>query len=368
MPQRLSELTDGQNLVRSVEPFMINIDGSFGEGGGQIVRSALALSAATGQAVAIQNIRAKRRKPGLQPQHLVAVRAAAKICQAELVGDEIGSTQITFYPHAVLPGDYTWDIGTAGSTSLVLQTVLLPLLIAPGPSTVTILGGTHNPLAPPFEFLNECFLPQLHRMGAQVTGELQQHGFYPRGGGKVVFHITGSWKPEDYLLMERGQLKSRTISAVVVRLPRQIALRECRTLTQLSGWSEEEVQVVEIDRGPSPGNYLVVRLGYDHITAVFTGLGERGLRAETLAEQVWSEVNAYLSHQAPVEVHLADQLLLPGAWIASRGKMCRFRTVPLSLHGITHAELIKKFLPVDVDVTTENASTAVVELRHADHA
>src|SRR6185295_18962730 len=158
---------------------MLKLDGSVGEGGGQILRTALALSALTGQPFQIDRIRAQRRKPGLMRQHLTAVRAAAEVCQATVAGDSLGSMALSFVPGAVKAGSYSFAVGTAGSATLVLQTVLPPLLVAAGPSTLTIEGGTHNPLAPPFDFLERSFLPLVARMGPQFEARLERWGFYP---------------------------------------------------------------------------------------------------------------------------------------------------------------------------------------------
>jgi RNA 3'-terminal phosphate cyclase (ATP) len=168
---------------------VIEIDGSFGEGGGQILRSSLALAIVTGQPVRLSNIRAGRRKPGLMRQHLTAVNAAAAICGATVDGERIGATELTFTPGAVRAGEYQFSIGTAGSTTLVLQTVLLPLLTAGGPSRIVLEGGTHNPFAPPFDFLERAYLPLINRMGPNVRATLERPGFYPAGGGRIAIEI-----------------------------------------------------------------------------------------------------------------------------------------------------------------------------------
>jgi RNA 3'-terminal phosphate cyclase (ATP) len=165
---------------------VIHINGSHGEGGGQIVRSSLALSLVTGRPFTIENLRGRREKPGLARQHLTAVRAAAQIGAAEIEGDEVGSRSITFRPTKLQAGDHTFSIGTAGSATLVLQTVLPALLIADGPSRITLEGGTHNHRAPSYEFLANAYLPLVNQMGARVSAELQRRGFYPAGGGRFI--------------------------------------------------------------------------------------------------------------------------------------------------------------------------------------
>src|SRR5690242_20478497 len=211
---------------------MIIIDGSYGEGGGQILRTSLALSLITGSPLRIEKIRAGRRNPGLLRQHLTSVQAAAKIGQAETAGANLGSTQLTFTPKTITPGEYHFAIGTAGSTTLVLQTVLPALMIANAPTTLVLEGGTHNPFAPPFDFLEKAFLPLLKRMGVRVDAELVNYGFYPAGGGKLVFkiHPVASPKQPSGLarldLNERGEVRERRARVVLCHLPRNIAERE----------------------------------------------------------------------------------------------------------------------------------------------
>src|SRR5687767_13803626 len=164
---------------------MIELDGSEGEGGGQILRSALALAIVRGEPLAIHSIRAKRKRTGLLRQHLTAVHAARAVGAARVVGDALGSTELRFEPSGVVHGEHHFAVGTAGSATLVLQTVLWPLLVAPGESTVVVEGGTHNPLAPPFEFLARVLAPLVRRMGAELELELVRAGFYPAGGGAV---------------------------------------------------------------------------------------------------------------------------------------------------------------------------------------
>lgn len=331
---------------------MLTIDGSFGEGGGQIVRSSLALALVTGRPVVIDNIRARRQKPGLRQQHLTAVRAAAEVGQAEVLGAKVGSSRLDFRPTRVVPGAYRFDVGTAGSTTLVLQTVLPALLVATGESTIDLQGGTHNPFAPPFDFLAEAYLPLINRLGPRVTARLERHGFYPAGGGRFRVHA----RPQPQLgrleLTQRGELKRRRVSALVARLARHIGERECRTIAELTGWDEREMEVVEIDDSPGPGNAVLIELEFEHITEVFVGFGQRGVRAETVAQRAAQAALDYLDAGAPVGEHLADQLLLPLAIAAHLGTGGGvFRTTHLSLHSTTHIGLLEKFM--DLSITTE---------------
>ncbi|MEX1224891.1 MAG: RNA 3'-terminal phosphate cyclase, partial [Pirellulales bacterium] len=207
----------------------VPIDGSQGEGGGQIVRSALSLSMVTGRAVVIDNIRAGRKKPGLLRQHLTALRAAAEICDAEIEGDELRSSRLVFQPGPVRGGVYSFHIGSAGSTTLVLQTILPPLMIANAPSTIFIEGGTHNPMAPPFDFLEKAFLPLLARMGPIVELEVDRYGFFPGGGGRIRAQISPSPTLSALRLVEGGKVSHCRARAIVSQLPEEIGERECRT-------------------------------------------------------------------------------------------------------------------------------------------
>src|ERR1051325_4105851 len=205
---------------------MITIDGSFGEGGGQILRTSLALALVTGKPFRIERIRAGRKNPGLLRQHLTAVNAAAQIGRAEVAGASIGSRELTFAPQAVTAGSYHFAVGTAGSATLVLETVLPALLIADGPSALVLEGGTHNPYAPPFDFLDKTFLPLVCMMGPRVAARLERHGFYPAGGGKFIVDIEPAARLGRIELDERGDITGRRARALIANLPRQIAERE----------------------------------------------------------------------------------------------------------------------------------------------
>lgn len=323
---------------------MLTIDGSKGEGGGQILRSSLALSMVTGKPVRIEKIRAGRKKPGLMRQHLTAVQAAARICKAEFVGAGLGATELTFHPGTVIAGDYTFSIGTAGSTTLVLQTVLLPLLLADGPSRLTLEGGTHNPFAPPFDFLAEAYLPLVNRMGPRVTATLERPGFYPAGGGRFVVEITPSARLTGFSLLERGELRGRRASARIANLPDNVARRELRVVREGLDWAEDELEVRGVSGSAGPGNVLLLSLAYEHVTEVFTGFGEVGRPAEVVASEAVDACRRYLASTAPAGEYLTDQLLLPLA-IAGNGE---FRSTGLSRHAQTHAELIQLFLETPI--------------------
>jgi RNA 3'-terminal phosphate cyclase (ATP) len=325
----------------------LEIDGSQGEGGGQIIRSSLALSLLTGTPVSLNNIRAKRKNSGLARQHLVAVQAAAQISNAKLNGCALGSSQLTFDPGTVKPGSYDFRIGTAGSASLVLQTILPPLLLAAGPSTLTIEGGTHNPLAPPADFLIRSYAPLIERLGPKLQVQLDRHGFFPGGGGRVVVHIEPVSQLTGLKLRERGEIVKRYVRALVANLPKKIAERECHEIRRLSGWEKPCFHAEEVV-AHGCGNAVLIEIASEHVTEVFVGFGERGISAERVAAGVWQEADEYLQAEVPVGPHLADQLILPLAIAAAHGEYSSFRTFALTGHSLTHLDVVQMFLPVQI--------------------
>jgi RNA 3'-terminal phosphate cyclase (ATP) len=318
---------------------VITIDGAQGEGGGQILRSALSLSICTEQPFRIEHIRARREKPGLLRQHVTAVKAAADISDAEVHGAEVGSTTLTFKPRTVRPGEYAFSIGTAGSCTLVLQTILPPLVTARSPSTIRISGGTHNKAAPPADFLARAFLPLLARMGATVNLNIVRHGFYPRGGGTIDVHVSPVDRLHPIHLSERGARLRRYAEAYICGVPMHVAERELAVVGNRLNWAPEELKIRGIPSDMGPGNALVVTLEYEHITEVFTGFGERARSAESVAEETVREARDYLAHEAPVGPHLADQLLLPMAL----GGLTGFVTCAPTLHFTSNADVIYAF-------------------------
>lgn len=241
---------------------LIELDGS--EGGGQILRSALSLSMTSGQPLRIRNIRGRRSRPGLLRQHLTAVRAAAEICAAEVEGAELGSRELAFRPGAIRAGDYAFAIGSAGSCSLVLQTLLPALLAANGESRVRISGGTHNPLAPPADFLRDSWLPLLQRMGAEVDLELLRHGFVPAGGGELLARVRPArWRPLQ--LEHPGAALRRQARALLAGIPGHVGERELERVRQRLGWSDEERQLEFLAEDQGPGNALLLRIDCEHI-------------------------------------------------------------------------------------------------------
>ncbi len=337
---------------------MVRIDGSKGEGGGQVLRTSLALSLVTGTPFQMVNIRAGRAKPGLLRQHLTAVKAATEVGAAEVSGAALGSRDLTFKPRALTPGNYFFAVGTAGSATLVLQTVLPALMVASGPSTLVLEGGTHNPLAPPFDFLVKAYLPLVGRMGPKVEAKLERHGFFPAGGGKFRVNVQPApLKP--LRLLERGAVKRRQATALIAQLPFDVAKRELATVEQVLKWRPNELRTEELKRPVGPGNVLTLEVESEHVTEVFTGFGERGVRAEEVAQKAAGAAKRYLEAEVPVGEHLCDQLLL----LLALAKGSTFRTLPLDGHAETQLHTFSHFLDVKVDVRELSPEVREVEVR-----
>ncbi len=349
----------------------IEIDGSQGEGGGQILRTALALSLITGRQFRLVNIRAKRPKPGLMRQHLACVKAAVAVgggaehclaVDAEGNDVQIGADHLHFMPGAVQGGTYEFAVGSAGSCMLVLQTVLWPLALAEQPSDVTLHGGTHNPMAPSFTFLNHM-APFFAGTGAPFFAlELRRHGFYPAGGGEVRARIMpppGGLAPID--LTERGTRLAAWVECLHAGIPKGVASRELEAIKRGLNWSDEQLRDRALRSNEGPGNALQVVLQYQHITEVLTAYGEKSVSAEEVARNVLREAQTYLAQTAPVGEHLADQLMLPMALAAMRGKTGRYWATCISEHSRTNARIIEQFLPIRFDLQPQDDGGAMVQ-------
>ena len=356
---------------------MIQIDGAQGEGGGQIIRSSLSLSAVTAQPIELTNIRAGRKKPGLLRQHLTAVRAVAEICDAEVDGAELGASALRFIPSKPKAGEYHFQIGSAGSACLVAQTVLPPLMMADSLaadptdgddeglsriSTVTIEGGTHNEWAPPYDFLQRVFLPQLGKMGPNVEVELDRYGFYPAGGGQLRMTIEPAEQLTGLALCETQGNPKPHVTAIVSKLPRAVGERECEVIRRKSKWSEKAFSVVEVEDPVGPGNVVLIEWTAGNVTEQFTGFGKRGVSAENIARGVFREWKQHVKLGVPVGEYLADQLMLPMGLAASQGKLSSMRTGPLSLHSQTHLHILQRFLDIEANVE-EDGDGVRVEFR-----
>ncbi len=330
---------------------VLTIDGSTGEGGGQILRTAVTLSTALGQAVTITNIRARRRQPGLAAQHLTAVRAAGALCVAELKGDALFSTELTFLPSKLAQaGDYAFDVGearpggSAGAAPLILQTVLLPLVLAEGMSRLSIRGGTHLAWSPSYDFLVETWLPALHRIGIEAELSLAASGWYPVGQGRIeaVVHggdAIGALRPVD--LVDRGRLKRIFGRGVAANLPSHIAQRMTDRARALLSALDVPVELfAERIRAACPGAGTFLTAEYDHCRCGFTALGERGKSSERVAEEAAEQLVAHHRSGAALDHHLADQILLPLALASSAS---RFTTGRVSAHLRTNAWVLEQF-------------------------
>jgi RNA 3'-terminal phosphate cyclase (ATP) len=332
---------------------VIHLDGSQGEGGGQILRTALALSLCTGQAFRIANIRAGRQKPGLLRQHLTSVNAAAEIGAATVDGARLGSSELVFRPATLRPGTHRFAVGTAGSAMLVLQTILPALLMADSESIVTCQGGTHNPFAPTFDFIDRCFATQLRRMGANVDLHLRTAGFFPAGGGEFTARITSSpRKLAPISITEKGPLASRAATIIIANLSDDIAQRELAVLKENLAWPEDAFTIRRLENSPGPGNIIQIEEQHEHITEITTAFGEKGLAAESVASAAIDAHRRHLRTDAVVGEHLADQLLLPMA-LAGVGTFVLGKP---TRHTLTNAETIQKFLPTKIHFRKDDSS------------
>jgi RNA 3'-terminal phosphate cyclase (ATP) len=329
----------------------IFVDGSTGEGGGQILRTSLALSCITGKGLHIENIRAARRNPGLAKQHLSCVHAATQICNGGCEGATLGSRTLDFQPGPIRSGNYHFDIGSAGSATLVIQTILPALFLTDGPSTITVTGGTHNPLAPPFDFLCETFLPAIATAGFYGNCKLIKHGFYPAGGGKITFEIQ-PWQKQpdkiidlcewfDKLTSHPGEQFEIYARIYIAKLPSHIAQRQEKLLLQ-SNLDIKNVEHIEVTDSDGPGNCVMLRLSSAGRTTVFTAFGMKGKPSQQVVSEVVNLAKEFLSSDSAVDHFLADQLLI---YMALSKTGC-FTTNELSAHLLTNMEVIKKFLPV----------------------
>lgn len=346
-----------------------------GEGGGQVLRSSLTLSILTGQPVRLVNVRANRPKPGFQPQHLMAVKAAAAICGAEVEGAALHSQYLTFRPGPVQPGDYRFDIGTAGATSLVAQTVFLPLALAnpadpphlrhlrsiPASSEVTIIGGTHVPHSPSYHYLALNWLPMLHRLGYDADLDMLLAGFYPQGGGEVRAAIRPVDRVAPLDLPERGALKRITGISAVANLDVSIAERQRKQATERmkARHGKIDIEVVELP-ARTKGTMLLLLAEFRHTTACYFSLGALGKRAEQVADEACLWMERFLSGSGTMDEYLADQLLLPLAFADGES---RFRAARVTEHLRTNAAVVEAFGAAEVEIEKDGGREGVVRVR-----
>ncbi len=338
----------------------LELDGSFGEGGGQILRTSLALSLLTGRAFHLRNVRAGRHKPGLQPQHLMSVRAAAAIGQARMRGASLGSGDLVFEPGEVRAGTYRFDVGTAGATGLVLHTLYLPLSLRGAmPSELTLIGGTHVSTSPCFHFLDTTWRRYLELCGLYVSLRMNRPGFYPRGGGVVEVFIQPCAKLHGVRLETRGSVKASGFSAVA-GLDESIARRQARRATFRLRQHGLKAELREETWPGGPGTVLAVELDTTPVPTLFFALGARGKPAERVADEAVEQAIAYLdAGDALVDAHSADQLLLP---LALAEGASEYRVAEVTRHLTTNIAVIRRFLERDIVCQGEEGESGVVRI------
>ncbi len=344
---------------------IIQVDGSYGEGGGQILRTSLALSCALGRPVELDNIRKARRKPGLQPQHLMALKAAAAICSARVEGAGLSSTAIRFSPGPLAGGDYSFDIaektGSAGSTSLVLQTIMLPLCFSEQPSTVTVSGGTHAPWSPSFHYLRQVFSTALARAGASVDLSIEKWGWYPVGGGRIFARIGPMRAFSLNAIVGRGKLKGVGGISAVSNLPQDIAVRQRNRA--LSALRQRGVDAaIELVSAPSPGKgtFVFLLAEFDAITAGFGALGAPGKRAEAVADEACRALFEYLDTTGALDPHLADQII---PYCALAESTSEFTTSRITRHLLTNIWVVQRFTAAEISVEGREGEPGRIRVR-----
>jgi RNA 3'-terminal phosphate cyclase (ATP) len=320
---------------------VLTLDGSHGEGGGQILRTALALSAVTGQPFEIVKIRARRPIPGLRPQHLAAVRAATLVTGAKVGGAFEGSPDLRFEPGPISAGDYRFEISTAGATTLVLQTVLVPLATAGERSRVAVTGGTHVTAAPSFEYLARHWAATVARMGLETRFELVRAGFYPPGGGEVRAEVMPWKRPAGLTLENRGALLELRGVSGAGKLP-GVAQRQADA-ARARLWEARRIEspweAVDVPAA-SRGSYLLAEAVFEGSRAAFGFLGEKGVRAEALGDRAARALLQFVDGEAAVDPHLADQLAVP---LAVGGGGGRVSTSRVTAHLVTVADVLTRF-------------------------
>jgi RNA 3'-terminal phosphate cyclase (ATP) len=343
---------------------MVELDGSRGEGGGQILRSALALAALTGRPFKLVNVRANRPKPGLQPQHLMCVKAAGAVCGAVYKGASVGSSTLYFEPGPVKAGTYTFSIGTAGATSLVLHTVYLPLALrGDAPSTVTITGGTHNAHAPCFHFNAVTWAGYLKRLGIAIDQEMTRPGFYPRGGGEVQAVVHPCPRVHGLTLTTVPELTTAGGFSAVAGLPEGVARRQAQRLTQRLKAEKVESHIpLEEWEAANPGTVAAVIFRQAPVPTLFFGLGERGKPAESVADDAADEAIRYRDAAAPVDPHSADQLLLPAVFSPD---MTEYRTSEITRHLTTNIDTVRAFVDREITLNGREGQPGTVRVAPA---
>ncbi len=324
---------------------MLIIDGSHGEGGGQLLRSAIALSAITNKPIKIINIRKKRKQPGLRPQHLTGILAAAELCQAK-TNAKLGSTEIEFIPNKIKSGKFKFDVGTAGSITLVLQTLVPIASQAPGKVEIEIIGGTNVWMSPPIEYFQHILAEHLARMNLKISAEIIRYGFYPKGGGKVKVQITPA-KLKPLILKEQGNFEKIDLHAVASK-PLQnakVAERMIKGFKSICPEQNISAKINYVDSF-SGGACMHAHAHYDKCNLGADAIGERGKPAETVGKECARKLAKEMASKATVDHRLADQLI-PFLALSKRGE---FKTSRISEHLKTNIWVVEQFLPVKFNI------------------
>jgi len=339
---------------------MIELDGSEGEGGGQILRSALALSILTKKPFKIIHIRANRKQPGLRPQHAACIKAAAQICGGFYKGGSVGSSVLFFEPGEVKAGTYTFGIGTAGATGLVLHTLYLPLALSgTEPSNLTITGGTHVPLSPCYHYNAITWAGHLRRIGINIELEMTRPGFYPRGGGEIRATIQPCSRVNRLHLTKCPELTTAGGFSAVAGLPEAIAKRLMRRAAERLKREEIESHIPLEEWQGGPGTVIGILFRQLEVPPLFTAIGEQGRPAEAVADDAADEALAFRAAKAPVDAHAADQLVLP---LVFSPEASEFKTAEISSHLTTNIETIRRFVEREITLEGEVGSPGVVRI------
>jgi RNA 3'-phosphate cyclase len=339
----------------------IQVDGSYGEGGGQILRTALALSAVLKKPFTLYNIRCKRRNPGLQAQHVAAVEALARIAEAQIEGVRFGSQEITFIPQEVHSGEYQFEVKTAGSVILLLQAIFLPLCLSKGISDITLIGGTHVQWSPSFHYFSEVFLPALEGLGVSATVAIERWGFFPKGGGRIRLKINPIQELKPISLVDRGSLKKISGISAVSKLPKHVAERQKeQALKRIQGELKIDGEIAVLDdvHSDGPGSFLFLLAEYEKVISGFSALGVKGKPAERVADEAVDSLKDYLESEGCVDPYLTDQIV---PFMALAKGNSSITTMLITEHLLTNLWVIKHFLDVTISREGEKGKKGRVE-------
>lgn len=330
------------------ETNFVLIDGSIGEGGGQVLRTSLTLSVLLLKPFEMINIRANRPNPGIQAQHLKAIEASALISNAIVEGATLKSSKIKFYPREIKSGNFKINIGTAGSTSLVLQTLYLPLSFANATSALSIIGGTHVSWSPTFDYIKNCWLYFMNKIGLDIKVEMKRAGFYPHGGGEIKAIINPVNEIKALNLTERGKLLKIQIYSAHTNLTDEVAKRQAKTAEKILKNHGEIETIIDELQSHSKNTTIAITGIFENSVCCYTNLGEKGKRAEAVAEEACEKFLKFISSDSVIDEYMADQILLP---LSIANGVSEFTTTKITNHLKTNMDTIKKFLDVDFEIS-----------------